>query len=242
MSTRPSPVRSFRTTSSTSVSPRPTRVPTGRAAAIAMRPDTGATTSALPPARGWMVAGASITARRGCASTFIVAKSSVHCCSLRKEIAPSSSAACAASAVFLSGCTVAGPTRCSSVMAPWISTTSWYRRAAGTLTSTPKMPGVAGPSTSNRWMVSPSNRTTTRPSRSGLKLVMSVRWMAKRACSPATSGGYSMKSSVRGVHVVTAIAGGSASAAGGSEGLSRQDDRTAASATVATVQHTRFMA
>jgi hypothetical protein len=89
----------LRTISSTSASPRPTRVPAARAAPAAIRPGAGATTSALPPARGSIVPGTRTTARRVPDSTRAVAKSSVHCCSLRNEVAPSSLSVTAARAV-----------------------------------------------------------------------------------------------------------------------------------------------
>ena len=45
-----------------------------------------------PPTRGCTVAGTITTCRRASASTFIVAKSNVHCCSFKNDVAPSSPA------------------------------------------------------------------------------------------------------------------------------------------------------
>ena len=60
-------------------------------------------------ARGSMVAGTTMTSRRARSSTRIVAKSSVHCCSLRNAVAPSSFSPTAASAASWSGYTVTAP-------------------------------------------------------------------------------------------------------------------------------------
>ena len=76
------------------------------------------------------------------------------------------------------------------------------------------------------------NSIRGRPAVSGVKSLSLVRCTAKRAVRPATSGGYSMKSSVLSVQSVTSSVGDSPAA--GPDGRPHADARTATSRTAVT--------
>ena len=110
---------------SASASPRATSDPIGRGArSSASRPTTGAVTSAQPPVRGSISAAITRLSAMRRRLAGAVAKSSVHCCSLRKGIAPSSSTSPAPAGAAPAGSTVTSPSSWRSVRPGASSATS----------------------------------------------------------------------------------------------------------------------
>src|SRR5262245_65262631 len=81
------------------------------------------------------------------------------------------------------------------------------------LTSTPNIPGRGGAAAVNTsgCMLACPSRTSTRAFDTGLNVSSRVRCIANRLVSPATSGGYSTKSSDLVVQLVMLSGGGSGS-------------------------------
>jgi hypothetical protein len=192
--------------------PAETRLPMrGKASRASRCPAVGALTTASPSLRALMTPVARTEAYSGRRAAFSVAKSTFHCCSLRKLISSPcvSSAGAAAAAAAESGWTVQVPRSCRAPIAGECSRSVSLRSPACS-GSTPgrEMPGLDGPSTLNTssGRPPPDKRTVTRPSVTGRKSSSRVRWAAKPDSRPIVSGGNSTNSSVTRVKGVTATA------------------------------------